>query len=149
MSKEGPGEEKLEQFMKDMGMNSGSLIGLLGNVMQKDDGIQRDNYRITEILKKFDMKSPCTFKVGDFVTPKPESHYRRPGEPCLVVQAFETCQYQFVEERRPLYQYNMIVARPSLDCDIESVKLYLVESKYFETYTGLVYGDAGEEAGNG
>ena len=138
MSNEGPGVEKLQKILESVGM--GSVLG-----MQNPDDITRDHYRITEILKKFDMKRPCAFNVGDFVTPKQESHYRRPGEPCLVVQSFETCQHQFVAGGKPLYSYNMIIARPCLDGDIENINLYLVESEYFEAYTGLVYGDAGEE----
>jgi len=121
------------------------LLKMLGVLKADGDIPQRnkDYYSMTETLSKHNFLEPCCFKNGDWVTPKEGTAYKGKGEPCLVIAVYEKTQYQIVGYGDPFVLFNMLVARMDFG-DGTEVKVYPAESKNFEKYTGLVYGDGGE-----
>jgi len=132
--------EQMDDLLKEIGSDL-TIKDLVGK-----DEKPRDNYEITRLLKMYDVAKPCPFKEGDFVTPRADSNLRRPGEPCLVVQAFS--QRQFFSNKNNsnyLNSYDMIIIRSRFGNDIEDIGVYYADSESYEPYKGLVYGDGGEE----
>jgi len=108
-----------------------------------EDNLPGDYYKVTEIISKHRENDKCSFKPGDWVTPKADSDLRRPGEPALVVAMYDDPQFYIEDLEYELDKYDMVILRCSFD-DINEVNYYAEDSKNWEFYTGLVYRE-GEE----
>ena len=114
------------------------LQDLLEKMVKSDK--PRDYYSITRMLKNYEPVGGCTFKKGDFVTPKEGTDLKNPGEPCIVLEAFSICQYHLKDSSKPLIPYNMIIARAAI-YDPDEVILYVDDSSKYEIYKGVKVGD--------
>lgn len=81
------------------------------------------------------LSQPCTFKVGDWVTPTETSKVKGRGEPHLVVQTYDAMQFHnnnILGHNTNLTAFDMLVL-----CIFHGAPLvYVAESTDYEEYHG-------------
>ena len=129
-------EERLPKFISDNDDDNDN-----DDEEEDDNDKIRDCYEITRIISSMIFDKPCSFKKGDWITPKEDSGLKHAGEPCLVIDAFNTT-YQSDKIGYPLIPIDMLIACSTNE--IDDIQVYSAYSGMYEKYNGIIY-DPNEE----